>query len=230
MEVKAEKLLIVGGGETAELAYEYFTCDTPYEVVGFTVEKAYLHSDRLFGLPVVPFEEVEQVYHPSNFKAFVAVSYTQLNRIRTRLYLEAKRKGYKLASYVSPKAFIWRNVAIGENCFILESNVLQYSVEIGNNVVLWSGNHLGHRSTIKDNCFVSSHVVISGYCEVGENCFLGVNSCPADHIKVAKDCVIAAGTVVLKDTEERKIYRGNPAVPAQADSFRLFRVKERKEG
>jgi sugar O-acyltransferase (sialic acid O-acetyltransferase NeuD family) len=220
-----DKLIIIGDGETAELAYEYFTYDSPHEVVAFSVEREYAKKRELFGLPVVHFEEVERLYDPAEYEAFVAISYTQLNRVRARLYRESKRKGYSFVSYVSSRAFVWRNVEIGENCFIMENNVLQYSVKIGNNVVLWSGNHVGHQSVIRDHVFVSSHVVISGYCEVGENCFLGVNSCVANNLKIGKDCLIGMGAVVNKDTEEGKVYRGNPAKPSSVDSFTIFGVK-----
>jgi sugar O-acyltransferase (sialic acid O-acetyltransferase NeuD family) len=221
-----EKIIIIGDGETAELAYEYFTHDSPHEVAAFGVEREYARRDSLFDLPVVHFEDVERLYPPSEYRAFVAISYTRLNRVRTRLYREMKRKGYGFVSYVSSRAFVWRNVEIGENCFIMENNVLQYAVRVGNNVVLWSGNHVGHQSVIKDNCFVSSHVVISGYCEIGENCFLGVNSALANNIKIGKDCLIGMGAVVTKDTEERKVYKGNPAKPSHIDSFTVMGVKE----
>jgi sugar O-acyltransferase (sialic acid O-acetyltransferase NeuD family) len=220
-----EKIVIVGDGETAELAYEYFTYDSPHEVVAFSVERAYAKRERLFDLPVVPFEELENIYAPDSHKAFVAISYTQLNRVRERLYRETKRKGYECVSYISSKAFVWRNVEVGENCFILENNVLQYAVRVGNNVVLWSGNHIGHQTVIKDNVFISSHVVVSGYCEVGEHCFIGVNSSIANNIKIAKDCLIGMGAVVHKDTQERKVYVGNPAKPIK-DSFAVFGLQE----
>lgn len=226
MKEKKEKLIIVGAGEFAEIAYEYFTYDSPYQVVAFSVEKDFLEKKELFGLPVVPFEELERLYDPLKHKIFVAVTYTQLNRLRTRLYKEAKRKGFSAVSYASSNAFVWRNVKIGENCFIFENNVVQYHVEIGNNVILWSGNHIGHRTKIKDNCFISSHVVVSGYCKVGENSFLGVNSCIADFTKIAKDCIIGAGAVIIKGTEEGKVYVGNPAKPLEKSSFAAFKVKE----
>lgn len=219
------KVVIIGDGETAELAYEYFTHDSPHEVVAFAVERAYAQKERLFELPVVAFEEVETLYPPAAHKAFVAISYTQLNRVRARLYQATKRKGYECVSYVSSHAFVWRNVQIGENCFILENNVLQYAVRVGNNVVLWSGNHVGHQTVLKDNVFVSSHVVISGYCEIGEHCFLGVNSCFANNITVAPDCLIGMGAVVNKSTEARKVYVGHPAKPVK-DSFAVAGVKE----
>lgn len=219
------KLIIIGDGETAELAYEYFTHDSAHEVVAFSVEREYLKKAELFGLPVVPFEEIEKLFPPGEHSAFAAISYTKLNRVRARLYQETKRKGYQLVSYVSSKAFVWHNVAIGENCFILENNVIQYAVRVGDNVVMWSGNHVGHQTVVRDNVFVSSHVVISGYCDVGENCFLGVNSCIANNVKIAPDCLIGMGAVINKDTEARKVYVGNPS-RAIKDSFDVYGLQK----
>lgn len=222
---KTEKIIIVGDGETAELAYEYFTHDSPQEVVAFAVEREYAKKEELFGLPVVHFEDAERLYPPADHAAFVAISYTQLNRVRARLYRETKRKGYRLATYVSSRAFVWRNAEVGENCLIMENNVVQYAVRIGANVVLWSGNHIGHQTVIRDHVFISSHVVVSGYCEVGENCFLGVNSSIANNVRIAPDCVIGMGAVVNRDTEEGKVYVGNPAKPLDKDSYTAFKVK-----
>jgi sugar O-acyltransferase (sialic acid O-acetyltransferase NeuD family) len=219
------KILIVGDGETAELAYEYFTHDSPHEVAAFCVEENYKTKSELFGLQVLPFEEIETSLPPTEYEAFVAISYTKLNRVRQRLFEQTKSKGYKLTSYVSSKAFVWHNVELGENCFIMENNVLQYRVRVGNDVVLWSGNHVGHQTVIKDHVFVSSHVVISGYCEVGENCFLGVNSSSANNITIARDCVIGMGAVINKDTEERMIYVGNPARKLERDTFTQFGIE-----
>ena len=93
---------------------------------------------------MVEFEALEQSYAPDAHDLFVAVTYGQLNRLRTRLAEAAKVKGYRLASYVSSRAFVWRNVTFGEHCFVFEDNTVQPFVRIGDNVVLWSGNHIGH--------------------------------------------------------------------------------------
>jgi sugar O-acyltransferase, sialic acid O-acetyltransferase NeuD family len=206
-----EKLVIIGDGETAELAYSYFTSDAAYEVAGFSAEAKYIHGQRLFGLPVVPFEEMEHTFDPKKYRAFVAISYTQLNRLRSRLYQAAKKKGYRLCSYISPYAYIADDVEVGENCFILEKAAVQRGAEIGDNVTIWTGSTIGHRSKIGSNCFIATHVAVSGFCTVGENCFLGVNSCTAGNIHVAGDCVVGAGAVVIKDTIQGGVYVGNPA-------------------
>jgi sugar O-acyltransferase (sialic acid O-acetyltransferase NeuD family) len=221
-----EKLVIIGDGETAEIAYEYFTSDTNYEVVAFSAEKKFMKNNILFGLPVVPFEEVEKIYSPKDTKAFVAISFTQLNRLRTRLYKLTKEKSYIVCSYVHPKAFIGKNVELGENCFVFENVSIQRGVKVGNNVIFWSGCVIGHRSTIKDNCFFSEHLALAGLCDVEENCFFGINCCVSNNLKIAKDTIIGAGSVVLQNTEEAKNYVGNPAKPLLNKSIERFITNE----
>jgi sugar O-acyltransferase (sialic acid O-acetyltransferase NeuD family) len=195
------QLVIVGDSAFAEIAHEYFTHDSEYDVAGFAVERDYLQRDSLAGLPVVAFDEIAKRFPPRDHDVYVATVYTELNRLRTRLANTAARQGYRLASYVSSRAFVWPNAEIGEHCFIFEGNVIQPFVRIGRNVVLWSGNHVGHHSVIGDNCFVSSHVVVSGFVIVGRNCFLGVNSTFANNIAIGDDVWVGPHVVVTKDVE-----------------------------
>jgi sugar O-acyltransferase (sialic acid O-acetyltransferase NeuD family) len=222
---KDRKLILVGDSAFAEVAYEYFTHDSPYEVVAFSVEQAFLQRERLFGLPVVPFEKVQELYAPAEHHFYAALVYTQLNRLRARLYREARAKGYAPASYVSPRAFVWPNVRLGEHCFIFENNVVQPFVTLGDDVVLWSGNHIGHHSTIGDHCFISSHVVVSGFCEVGPRCFFGVNAALGNNVKIGADCVLGAGAVVVKDVPEDVLIRGNASDASKpVSALRVFKA------
>jgi len=199
---KTQRLVIGGDSAFAQVAYEYFTHDSDYEVVAFSVEREYLKQDSLFGLPVVPFETLETTYAPGEHKFFAATVYTQANQLRTRLYQEARAKGFAPASYISSRAFVWRNCQIGEHCFIFENNVVQPFVRLGNNVILWSGNHIGHHSTIKDHCFFASHVVVSGFVEIGAYCFMGVNATVANNTTIGDNCTIGAGALVMSDVED----------------------------
>lgn len=215
------KLIIFGADDVAQLAWQYFTTDTDYEVVGFTVDEEFVRSDTLFGLPVVPFEKIEVVFPASEYSIFVALGYSKLNALRCEKFKAVKDKGYSVASYVSSRATFLSNEAVGENCFILENNTVQPFVQIGSNVTLWSGNHIGHHSVIHDHCFLASHIVVSGGVEIGESCFIGVNATLRDRIKIGERCVIGAGALLLSDAEPEGVYLGQETERSRVPSSRL---------
>ena len=106
-------------GKIADQAYFYLTNDSPHEVVAFTVDREYLREGMKMGLPVVAFEEVQDVYSPNDYGMFVAVGYQDLNRFRAKKYEEARTKGYTLISYVSSRAANFGDIEVGDNCFVL---------------------------------------------------------------------------------------------------------------
>ena len=221
-----KEIVIIGTGETALLAYEYFTKDSEFEVIAFAVDAQYKDINELCGLPVLELESLGESYSPKEVQAFVALSSNHLNRDRTRLYLDLKDLGYSFASYVSSHAFVWDNVEIGENCFIMEDDVLQPFTRIGDNVILWSGNHIGHRTVVHNHAFISSHCVISGFCEIGESCFIGVNATIGNDVTIAADNYVGMAAVVGKNTEADGLYMGNPAVRHKIGAKRFCKVKD----
>ncbi len=221
---KNKKLILFGDSSFAEIAYEMFTHDSEYEVAAFTVTKEYLKKDILFGLPIVAFEDIEKKFPPSEYDMHVALVYNTLNRAREKFYHAAKHKGYKLANYISSKAFVWRNVTMGDNIYIFEDNTIQPFVKLGSNIVLWSGNHIGHHSELGNHLFISSHVVISGHCTVGDYCFFGVNSTVGNNINVGKDCLIGAGCLIVKDTGNGKLFKGTPSKADELSVYEKFKI------
>jgi sugar O-acyltransferase (sialic acid O-acetyltransferase NeuD family) len=217
-------LVIFGIAEQAQLAHFYFSTDSNYEVVGFTVDAAYLSTKEFCGLPVVPFEEIGNHYSPKTHEFFIALGYSKINQVRKEKYLAAKALGFRFASYISSLSTVLNEGRIGENCFILEDNTIQPFVSIGNNVTLWSGNHIGHHSIIHDHSFICSHVVVSGRVEIGESCFIGVNASLRDHIKIGEKCVIGAGALILANAEPEGLYIGKATERSRVPSTGLIRI------
>ena len=202
---KTKKAIIFGTGSFADIVYFYLTNDSEYEVVAFTATNDYIKDDKKFNLPIVSFENIENIYSSNEYEMYIAVGYVNLNKTRAKFYYEAKEKGYKLLTYISSKATVFTD-DIGDNCFILEDNTLQPFLKIGNNVVFWSGNHIGHHSIIEDHCYITSHAVISGHCRIKEYTFIGVNATIRDAIIIERENVIGAGALILKNTKEKEVY------------------------
>jgi sugar O-acyltransferase (sialic acid O-acetyltransferase NeuD family) len=223
----SKNLLIVGAGEFAEIAWQYFTYDSEYSVVGFVVERDHITDEKVFDLPVIELEKIEESFSNEEVWVHIAISSTKLNRVRERIFFDLKRKGYRFANYVSSHSFVWNTVELGENIFIFENNVVQHGVKIGTGTVLWSGNHIGHRSEIGDFCFLSSHVVISGFCKIGIRCFFGVNASIADKVIIEKDTFVGLGSVINKSSSNPgAIITGNPAKISKVSAYRYFKVAQ----
>ena len=216
--------VIFGTTDFAEIAKIYLDADSAYSVCAFTVHERYLGERKeLLGVPVVPFERLVQTHPPGSYDVFVALGFSGNNRARAAVYEEVKSKGYDFATYVSSRASHVGNFTIGKNSFVFENNVIQPFVSIGDNTILWSGNHIGHHSKIGNNCFLASHVVVSGHCTIGDNTFIGVNATVRDHVVIAPDCIIGAGSLILKDTVPKGVYRAEGTQPhaRTSDQFKL---------
>ena len=206
------KLLIYGTGTLGEIAGYYFQNDTSYELLGFVDQPEFAEKNsQLMGKPVFSWEEGINQYKNTDVDFFVAIGYVKTNAVRQERYEQIKASGYNCATYISSKASVYTE-SIGENCFILEQNVIQPFAVIGNNVTMWSGNHLGHHSTVEDNVFIASHAVISGKCKIGMNSFLGVNCCLHDGIEIGEKSIVGAGAIVTDSCESRSVFIPNKTV------------------
>ncbi len=219
-----KKLVVFGSGDIAQLAHYYFTNDSEYEIVAFTVDADYIDAEIFCGLPVVAFEELEKIYPPKDYALFIALSYAKMNLIRRQKFDEAIDKGYELVSYISSHATVLNDGKIGKNCFILEDNTIQPFVTIKDNVTLWSGNHIGHHSTIESHCFLASQIVVSGGVTIGEQCFIGVNATLRDHIKVGDRSILGAGTLLLSNSEPESVYKGTRTNPSTVKSSAMKKI------
>ena len=201
-------VVVFGIGTVAQLAHFYLTHDSDRTVAAFAVDRDYLKETELLGLPVVAGDEVADRFPPASYDMFVAVGYSRMNKFRAAKYNEAKAMGYELINYISSKAVVWPDLQIGDNCFIMESNIIQPFAKLGSDIIMWGGCHVGHDSVLGDHLFFGSHTVVSGFVHIEDHCFIGVNSTIRDEVRIARETVVGAGATITKNTAEKSVYAG----------------------
>lgn len=225
-----EKVVIFGTSSAAILSHFALTHDSPYEVIAFTVDQKYMKEKEFYGLPVVPFEEIETVFKPDDYKMLISVYASRVNRTRAEKYYQAKEKGYELITYISSKAIVPPDLVIGDNCFIGEGVICRPFLKIENNVFVMSGAFLGHDTLIREHCFIAGRAVVLGGVIVEPYSVIGANSTVQDGVKIARECVIGAGSVINENTLEKGIYRVNPPtlLPVPSDKMANILFKRDK--
>jgi sugar O-acyltransferase (sialic acid O-acetyltransferase NeuD family) len=215
------KIVLFGNSVFAENLFFLLTHDTHYEVAAFTVDREYLTAELLHGLPVVPFEAVQILFPPSEHRMLLPVSFQKVNQVREIKFFEARAKGYRLISYVSPRATVYPGLESGDNCIIMGNAVVEPYVQIGNNVIIATGAIIGHHTVIKDHSFIAPGAVILGGAVVGERCLIGANASVKEEVTVARDCVIGTGVSITRNTREQGVYLNRPPMMHKKRSDQL---------
>lgn len=215
-----KKIIVFGTGEFSDIVYYYFTHDTDIGVASFTVEPSYIDEDSFNGLPVVPFDEVERRYPPSEYGMFVAIGYRNVNRDRAAKVAAADAKGYQLASYLSTEASVPSGLTYGPNTFIMAQAVIEPYVEIGRDVIIWGSSKIGYRSRIGDHCWITC-AVLGAAVELGDHAFIGLDATVASYVSVGTGTVVGAGATILKDTKDFEVYKASATKPSRVPSTRL---------
>lgn len=223
------KLVIFGPTPAGAQSLYDFSTDSPYEVVAFTANRADIREPEFKGLPVVPFEEVETLYPPSEHDLFVAVYFNRVNAVRRQKFGEARAKGYRLASYVSTKAIVWPDLKVGENCMICDGANVRPFTTVGEDSFIMPGAVVGHDVVVGEHSYLAIHAVLLAGARVGASCVIGANATILNGIKVADECIVGAGVVINKHTQEKGVYTAAEptlqALPSDKLANILFRVQ-----
>lgn len=217
------EIVLFGTGVQAHDLHALFSHDSDHEVVAFTVDREEMSRRTFLELPVVPFDEVENLYPPDRYGMHICIQYQDLNKVRAEKYAQAKAKGYKLISYISSTATVWEGLEVGENCVIGPNCTIFPSARIGNNVLIGTGCIIPHKTCVGDHCFVAAGVVFSGWVTVEPYCFIGTGAVLRDNIILGQETVVGAGALLLENTEPQSVYKGVNAelLPITSDKLRL---------
>ncbi len=216
-----KKIIIFGNTPPAFQSHFDFTYDSEYEVVAFTAPAAEIEEDTFLGLPLVPFEEVENLYPPSEHEMFIAIYFHRVNKTRTERFEQAKAKGYTLASYISSKAIVWSELEIGENCMICDGAIVRPFTKVGQNTFIMPGAIVGHNAVVDDHCYLAIRAVVLAEAKLESGCMIGANATILNRVVVGKDSIIGAGAVIAKNTPEKAVFTAPPPIQQPLPSNKM---------
>jgi len=218
------KIIVFGAGKIADVFYALLAQDPAHSIAGFTCDREFMPGNEHCGLPVASFDEVETRFPPSAFAMFVAIGYQDLNRVRAERCEQARRKGYDLISWISPRAHVPPGCTIGANSIVMDGASLQPHARLGNNVFVWNGAVVGHHANIGDHCWLASNSTVSSAAVVEPQCFLGVNAAVGHNVTIGARSIVGAGTVLTRSTAPDGVYIAPDTERFRLDSRRFLKL------
>ena len=215
-----KKLFIFGAGNFAEMAHYLFTTDSSYEVAGFTVDSQFLDRDTFKGLPVIAYEEFKVRAGREEVEVFVALGVAKINTVRALKVEQVTADGFTPVSFVSSHARVPPDLVIRPNTMIMDQVNIHPQVQIGANTVLWSNTRIALKVRIGSHAWITS-AVIGDSSSIGDYTFVGINATIAPFVQVGSHNLIGAAAVILRDTKDYEVYRGQRSVASKVSSLRI---------
>lgn len=188
-------LIIFGDTTFAERLFKYISLEGRDKVIAFTQERDFISKKELQGLPVIPFENLGKLN--KDFELVIGIGYTQMNKLKKKVYDLCTSKGYKVATYISTNATVYTE-DIQEGCFLAPGAVVGPGCRLGKANYLGSSVVLSHDNEIGDFNFISTNAVFGGFAKVKDNCFFGLHSTIKDGIVIASNNLFGSAANVLK--------------------------------
>lgn len=188
----------------ARLVHFYFSREQSREIAAFTVNRAHNTGQKFCGLDVVDFEDVQSRFPPSDYDMFIAVGPSNMNTLREQKFLEAKKLGYELASYISPNAIC--DSSIGHNSLLADFAVVNPFAVVGENNFIFEFAFISNEAAVGDNCYISPRATVGTFSVVGSNSFLGTASVINTRVVVGKYSLIGAKCYISANTDENSAY------------------------
>lgn len=201
--MKEKPLIIFGTGQVSEILSFYLE-RLNRKIFAYCVDEKYYNKTSFKKKKVLTTKQVLKKYKPKDVNLHVALSYSKLNFLREKKFINFKKKGYFLESFITNKNIFSTNHKIGENCLIIDSHIQPFA-KIQNNAYIWSGSVIGHHSTLKNHIWISGGTAIGGNSIIGDRCFLGMNVTIGHFVKVEKKCFLSAGAILTKNIKQNSV-------------------------
>lgn len=210
-----QKAILFGMNAFSRLLRKYLAETDDMRVTALTAESAYISKDVIekWGedeIPIIPFENLEEICPPDEYGVLVCIGYSQMNSVRERVFKIVREKGYRIMSYIHPTATVLAD-RVGDGTIVMERALIGAFVTMGEGNIFYPASHIAHDSVIGDFNFFSISCSVAGHVSVGNNCFLGNNCTTKNGIRIGDYTLVGAGCYLSKSSEPYSVY-----VPARS--------------
>jgi acetyltransferase EpsM len=112
---------------------------------------------------------------------------------------------------IHSRASIASDSKLGFGNLICSNSVININAIIGNCAIVNTGAIVEHDCVVEDFAQLSPNSTLCGYVHIKESSFVGASSVIIPNIIVNANSVIAAGSSVIKNVEEKTLVAGIPA-------------------
>jgi len=195
------------GREVLQIILDLRDAGQPVDCAGFLVDEGVSAPESVHGIPVISFGAE---FRPTANAEFVIAIGSP--RARRRIAAELRlRLQARFAVLVHPRAWIGRNVRLGEGCVVCAGSAITTDVVLHEHVHVNILTTIGHDTVVGGFATLSPGVNVSGNVHLGEGCEIGTGVSIIPGVSVGSWSTVGAGGAVIHSIPESSVAVGVPA-------------------
>ena len=187
-------LILIGGGGHCKSCIDVIEQENKFNITGILDVKEKVGQDIL-GYKIIGTDNDIEKYI-SNHLFLITIGYIKTPNLRIKIYNKIKEFNGKLATVISPRAYVSERADIKEGTIIHHDALVNAGAIIGKNCIINSKSLIEHDAIVEDNCHIAIGAKLAGGVLVKKNSFIGANSLIVQQIMIEENSFIKAMSLV----------------------------------
>lgn len=191
-------LILIGGGGHCRSCIDVIETHGGFAIAG-VVDVPERVGQTVLGYPVVGSDDMLGALEAQGRSFLITLGQIRTAARRLELFARLKSIGARLATVVSPLAYVSRHATIGEGTIVMHQAVVNAGAAVGVNCIINTRALVEHDASVGDHCHVSTGAILNGGARLGSRSFLGSHATVHQSLAIGEDCVVAASALVRRD-------------------------------
>jgi sugar O-acyltransferase (sialic acid O-acetyltransferase NeuD family) len=202
-----DKLILLGGGGHCRSCIDVIEAEGKYEITGILDIPEKIGTE-ISGYTIIDTDiNIEKHVSPETY-FLITVGQIKSSKIREKLFKLLQEHNAKIASIISPLAYVSKNAEVGNGSIIMHYALVNAGAYIGKNCIINTKSLIEHEAVIGNHCHISTGAIANGGAIIGSGTFLGSNAVTKQNVEIGEHCVIGAGVAVYKNIKSDSVYVG----------------------
>ena len=194
MEKLKKNIVLVGGGGHCISVIDVMENENKFNILG--VLDSNIIEDNVLGYPILGGDNLIPELVNQNTYFLITVGQTKSYSVRKNISKIIIENNAKLATVISPFAYVSKHAYIEEGTVIMNYAVVNAKSKIGKNCIINTKSNIEHGVLIGEFCHVSTCAVVNGDSVIGKGTFIGSNATISNGISIDENSVIGAGKFI----------------------------------
>ncbi len=206
-EIMKPKIILVGGGGHCRSCIDVIEQEGRFDIGGI-IDLPEKRHQQILGYPVIGTDS-DLPHIAAKYDHFlITLGQIKSPDKRIALFEKIKSLGGNFSVIISPLAYVSKHATIEKGTIVMHKALVNARAAIGKNSIINTNALIEHDSVIRDHCHIATNAVINGGCTVGEGSFFGSTAMARECIDIGKRCVVGAGSKVIKNIADNKMFVG----------------------